>query len=710
MFLAFLTLGVAAPQAGVKDQLTNYGFEQYAPERDLPIYLCGCAGSLLLALGLTALFNRRVLRSSSPTTIPSSLAAAVFLLRVALQATLFYGVLFFFVYRWLDLDVMGPFTAGLLLSAPAAAELAAFAWIITLKKYKAPDNRLHDLANNLTPPLAGPATQPLGGWSWLDGAVPLLLILTIYIPRPHDLAGEIYGIERLHHWDYFIMGPLVGYARGGALGSDVYCQYGVGWPLLFSALAQVFPVSYGNLICVGAIYACVYAIGLYALLRLVTLSSTLATLGTFLALAYRLFGSLDPADGTPWRWPSSTMMRAPWDIWCFLLLWCSLNSNRPWLLVPAAMCAGLAVVFVTDTGLFLAVAVSFLLITSRLLASGTREVGQPGCSLKVIAAAALGFSAVVVGGLGMAARGWPLEQPFLLGWLEALRTYSGGVGMVPMTMLPAWSLVMAFGFIALYLFVAARGIVLSVSGGAVPYDLFLATIAVYGLCSNSLFIGRSVWQNLHHVGLPLFIILTTEISRCIASPRGTREGKQSPALWRTGGPIAALVCGAGVMAATPGFWTYPNVLQEIVRPLTERPLALLPELDDVKLPLDKEEWVQEFRVVQSELRTLVLSGKTVAIISDADPILYLAAGLTPSSRYSPLLTTLIRKTQLADTEARIARSAPVDYVFLLKKMQPAEGGFRLMRKTEDSLERLRDVVSAAYQFDHTSGAFEVYRR
>ena len=64
------------------------------------------------------------------------------------------------------------------------------------------------------------------------------------------------------------MAPAIGYLHGGALGTDVFAQYGVGWPTLHAALDSCWQLSYAHVFQVSLIYGCLYFIGIYVFLRL----------------------------------------------------------------------------------------------------------------------------------------------------------------------------------------------------------------------------------------------------------------------------------------------------------------------------------------------------------------------------------------------------------------------------------------------------------
>src|SRR5262249_34553281 len=71
-------------------------------------------------------------------------------------------------------------------------------------------------------------------------AMPVLIILVIGVPPGTwtDLAGQCFLIDWCHHLNFFIMGPALSFAHGKAFGTEIFSQYGIGWPMMFSTLSH----------------------------------------------------------------------------------------------------------------------------------------------------------------------------------------------------------------------------------------------------------------------------------------------------------------------------------------------------------------------------------------------------------------------------------------------------------------------------------------
>ncbi len=128
----------------------------------------------------------------------------------------------------------------------------------------------------------------------------MVLVLLIYVPDWRQLAGRFFYEESLFHWDFFSMAPSLAFAHGKALGSDAYSMYGAGWPMLFGGSTRCVPLSYGRMIQIGSLYACIYVTGVYALLRLLIRRTWLAALGTAVIL---LQFFLWQGSAVIWRFP-----------------------------------------------------------------------------------------------------------------------------------------------------------------------------------------------------------------------------------------------------------------------------------------------------------------------------------------------------------------------------------------------------------------------
>ncbi len=111
-----------------------------------------------------------------------------------------------------------------------------------------------------------------------------LIVTLIFIPDPEKIEVRTWLVDGMMHWNYYLMGPLLAFRHGAALGTQCYSQYGVGWPLVLSILGRVLPVSYPLIFETVTIWGCLYFMLLYFFLRSLTGRSDWAFVGLLLAL------------------------------------------------------------------------------------------------------------------------------------------------------------------------------------------------------------------------------------------------------------------------------------------------------------------------------------------------------------------------------------------------------------------------------------------
>ena len=86
-----------------------------------------------------------------------------------------------------------------------------------------------------------------------------IVSLLVFIPNPATLVAAGWT-ESLHHWNFYVAGPFLGFQRGAAPGSQCYTQYGVGWPLLISAISRIQPISYEWLLQSASVFSAAFTL------------------------------------------------------------------------------------------------------------------------------------------------------------------------------------------------------------------------------------------------------------------------------------------------------------------------------------------------------------------------------------------------------------------------------------------------------------------
>lgn len=728
MLSSFLLWGPAAVTSEALSAYTESGAGLFRPEHDLVIYLVGCVTACGLIVGLAALGSRRQLRAEgSPNQlqprdrteddaeVPMRRAERELGVRVIGQrwAQVLVCLVLFSVHLGLVLitqQFLPPAggqwfwpVAVSLLVLPVLSICVAFlegpgSW---LRCPSWPGLRLHDLPD-----------LPLGRLGpWPDLLVVLCLIVVIYVPRCAELAGRLFTAEYLHHWDFYAMGPTLAFHYGKALGTEAYTQYGVGWPLLFDRLSPLVPISYSNMIHVAVVYCCAYFIGVYAFLRYLLRSRLWAAAGVCSAVALQLFSG---TDSVLWQYPSSTVLRSPLDIWCFICVLChSRTGRRTWLHLASGL-AGAGVLFGTDTGTYLVVAVIAYCVLFRTLPTAGRDVLRSFLSAARCAGVAL---AVILPMLWLAGRGTLGLKRFWTGWLEPVVTYSGGIGALPAATAPPLALLLFSVVVVTYLVAVGVTLVKLTSHDNTAENLVLACVGVYGLATLLLFVGRSHPFNLLHGSVPFTILTIGTLARwCMESGRletdlPTRAGGPDRVSVRQRGsrsralPWAVLAGGALLITTDWRFWDYPGVIQSAWPAPPLLTACLISDEHDVcGLSPQTLEFRATFESVTAAMRQAAASGRTVAMLDNADPMFYLAAKVRPWSRYSPSLPALFTRDSVAQLVKQIADSGPEVVV-----VRSGPAGI-LFLDARDVWRVVHDTIATHYRLDSTIGVFEVWIR
>jgi hypothetical protein len=670
-------------------QLTQTGQIWIHPERDLPIYVAGCALTVLVIAALAWWKGPQIpAEGRALAWIQVALCGAALLLQVSLL-----GVL--------PLQPADSWPNRVLLFFPGLAALVVAGL----------GPRGGNGVRNPPTDSPAPAGSLLGGaapppWSWREMLLPVALVLLLFIPDWRQLAGRFFLVDEFHHWDYFAMGPTLALSHGVALGTDAYTQYGVGWPLVFYLLSPVLAISYGHMILVGVTYACAYFMGLYVLLRIVLGKPIWAAAGVFLAMGLHVFHGLGP-DDVIWCWPSSTLLRSPMDVWFLLALALQLRTRRACWALAAGAGVGLALLFDTDTGLYLAAAWMGAWVLSR------RCAGERPRSAPVLAGVGVAV-AVALLGLAAGSRGTLVTAEFWKGWSEALVRYSGGVGALPIADLPLAYLLGFCAMVAVYLGALGVAVVRAWRRQLQVGELWLGVVAGYGLMTLVWFVGRSYPHGLVHVSVPSCLVAVTALARLHSRLERSLAGASGAVgrAVRSGVvrvlPAACLAAALFALWASPAFPVYPGLWVGSSPP---QGFCLLQAPEDIcGLPAELRPYAEHLHAVAARMRAAAIEGRTVAVLDYAGPLLYLMAGLAPWSRYSPVFPALLFQSEVVQLQEQLASSGP-DVVVMCDRLNPAMplGGW--YRSTERDVWRaVHQTVQGHYRLESTFGPFEVWRR
>jgi hypothetical protein len=687
---AFLLLG-PADSAGLVSQLTVYGARIVRPEHDLPIYVLGAACTLFMSWLMVWYWRGKVAgvepsKASGFMTAAAWTAGALALISLAVYAVMLCSA-------WFSGGAgagpsirppSGEFDAVRLL-APCLVALACA--VVDL-----------EFGLGQTARSSGRFAQAyLRVGKVLRYAVPVLILLVIAVPvdRWPYLAGQFFGTELCHHLNFFVMGPALSFAHGKAFGAEVYSQYGIGWPLLASALSRFGALTYANLAGMEIVYGCVYYTALFFLLRTGFKQEVWAAFGVLLAIYWQIFSGVSVGE-VIWQYPSSTMMRHPLDVWFFLALVMHQRSGKLRWAAIAGVAGGLGVFFETETGLYLLIT---LFIYCALRAGLAANQGRPGTRNDYLLpplVAAAAATATLLPLLFCASRGALFSRAFGRGWVEALVTYgSSGVGALPIAELPDVPLVLFLVVVAVYLGVIANAVIKGLHGSARKGEILLAAVAAYGLAVLLLFVGRSHPFNLCHTAPPFAVVLTTLLFRGFSALPGSLQQSALP---------CALTGGLTLLLLTkPQFQSYPSLLGSAFQSCPTGGVSLRLSPPDISgLPPEYENFAREVRALCSTIRSLAPDGKGVAIVDLNDTMLYNMAGASPWSRYTALYHMALTQPALEGIRNDLVAHSP-KYVVIRGPKAPRPPTWDFVWAP------LYKAVTPHYVLQQAVGSYEVWR-
>lgn len=670
---------------GTRDRLTEWGLGWFRPEHDLPIYALGMLLTLALAIAVNAVWSRR--------PDPPGTAAGQ----------------------------RGPMHSMTWLQVPVAAGLSLLPML-------SPRSTLPSLAAVLLGllfcflPVVAPEVLKLrlpGGarksgaarYAAESAVVLLTILLLVYVPDVSSIATLSCIEDHFHHWDIYAMAPALAFRHGGALGTDIYVQYSLGWPMVLAFLSGFTPLSYKLGVHVGNLWACFYFAGLYLFLRVLTGRARWAMPGLLLAILLQMYTGVGPLP--KWVWPSSTVMRYPFDVLAFLVCLRIARTGRARLGVLLGMLAGLAILFGTDTGIY-------LLACIAAYSSALRVAGASGSIPREARAstgwALLGLALVLPAGLAIASRGTLLRPEFWSGWFEALISFPGGIGQLPIrdAGVDGRAHLLLTLMLVTYLFTLLRGLEQLSRKALDATALTCGTVALYGLATLLLFIARSHAFNLHHVCIPFCILVIAGLASAQREALERIDHETSGAtksLLRLGLEVAPVAL-AGLLLiglTTDGeARVYPSLLRSVLasepNPARVPPFQyLFASREDVALPPSYQEEIATFRATADAVRSLSDGGRhTVALVGQADSPCLLEADVGPYFRYCPLFDNLLWKEQV-ESIARILRSNPPEFLVMTREDRMRQSDFAAPYRA------LAGVIRDRFELQKSVGSVDILK-
>jgi hypothetical protein len=475
---------------------------------------------------------------------------------------------------------------------------------------------------------------------WIDGLVALGICSLVVVSDPAIIAERCFEWDGFHHLNYYLMGPLQAYRHGAAIGTQVYSQYESGWVLLFAAISKFTTVDHTFSLGLFSGVAGLYFCSVYALVRQHRVGIVLAGACVALCIYCNLFS---PGTKTPWLWISSTMLRCPLDMLIALLLPGLVAGNR-WIMWPiVGGLTGASVLFGTDTGIYISVA---MFVVSAMVVLQHRQSNLRKTCLSLLF---LWSSAVVtlLLGLWIAGRGTLLESSFWAGYFEVLFLYPSGFSAHPLSEILSDPFVAVLLFVVLMTYTVTLGGVFSrcLLGRSCSEDLAKAFLATVGFGLLMVFINRSLRPNLFHPIIPACVLFTISASEFVQVTKN-----RSPAIFKFRGLAKGFENSLGAVMLTGtlvllilnnNFRGYPSLLRSTVKGQLEVSSRL-------------SETVQGIRDAGQELE--VLAGEREWTIVGEDVTLWLVTlDLSPNGRYCPsfMATTSQRSSVLDDIDGEI---------------------------------------------------------
>jgi hypothetical protein len=733
MVAGLFVLGPASAGA-LSGELTPYGQKIVRPEHDFSIYVAGVLLTLFMTWVMVWLWQRKLASTKGSQAQEVATSTAWAQAGLAVVSTLVFVLL-------LPANLAPPSESAtpapdlpahglnwLILLAPGLIALVSavcdleygFCQMVRAAMRAA---QRSDRAGSSEPTRMGPGQQtqpnhqpPASRRRWLAAveaalerrraqigkmgcyAVPALIILVLGVAPAmwSYLSGQFMTSDQCHHLNFFFMGPALSFSHGKAFETEFYSQYGIGWPLLASALSRLSALTYGRLAGMEIVYGCVYYIALFFLLRHGFRHVAWAALGALLALYWQLFNGLPPG-GVSWQYPSSTMMRHPLDIAFFLALVLHQRSGSMRWTVAAGVAAALGVFFETETGVYLVVTYGLYWVLQLGLAPGeSRPVGRRRGlrSLLVFGTAA---AATLLPLLLYASRGTLFTLAFWRGWVEALVTYGSlGVGSLPVAEVPGDTVMCFMIMVSVYVGAIAWALFRGLQRSASRGDVLLAALGAYGLALLLLFVNRSHPSNLWHTAPPFAVLLAALMLQCHRALAGLRR---HPSI-----PYALIGLLLVLLFAKESFGCYPNILTSLFekRPSAGLSLRLNPR-DLSGLPQDYEPFVRETRDICAAIRTLAPDGKGVAILDANDTLLYSTSDTCPWSRYASLFYMALTQQALDKMRRELVARAP-KYIVTRGESADRPANWEFVWAP------LYEIVLKSYVLRQTVGPYQIWQR
>jgi hypothetical protein len=688
-----VAMGSAIPPEADHEPLTRIGVSMVQPEYEMPAYIVGVilAIAVYVAVDTVNFGNRGKTRNFVPSWTPWFLAGVALAVTVAplypyLRSHPHLGPV-------LQLSEMGP----VLVMMALAAICVCISQCCLPERVRVP--ALRPLCR-LHPTLC------------LDTMVLAAVILMVGIHPVNQLASRIYINERFFHWEHFVFTPALGKMSGLRLGTDIYSQYGLAYPILYGWLSNAFSWGYTPAFFLAAMAGVLYYLFAYMFLRQVTRKAITAATGLVLLLALNQFPWTFYYTRTysVWQYPSATLLRSPLDLVIIFSIWrhC-VSRHRRWL-YAAGIATGINLMVALDMGVLLGILVAVYASLTALEAY--RDNDRAEAARVVVAACMSALLIVTVAALafGFVSGAFDTSNP-----AAAIARLTSGMAASAIGGVGASRLLSQIHWLEWLYFMTMTTVYLAAAGRWISSSLLrrpltpIVTIAgilgLYGLMRGIFFVWNTHPQVLIRGVSSLPLILALWLTEWVTTKNETHK-IYTDISRRSVGVVCVLSACVALLLMNPSFRDYPSLLRCLAgRTFGDTSAYVTGPAPNIPLPRTWEDHAEEVREGLVACRVLAAKGCRTVILHDHSTFYYWYGGL-PIWGYNPTVYYLMyTQRQLASFLEALEAYNP-DYVLLTRDIP----GDSLAPLYADVHATLHNHVLKHYHEVAEAGVFIVFAR
>lgn len=482
------------------------------------------------------------------------------------------------------------------------------------------------------------------------------IAVIIFVPDIETVLSNVFLQDHLYHFDSFYMSPGLDYMTGNTLNKDTVSLYSLISPIVMVKLANMAGgFNYENVLRILIGMSILYFICCYLFLRCWLHSVVLAAAGVLLAIKLQLFHyGVSPII---WRFPSATIARYAFDVLFFMLILGHMRKGKDIFLYGAGIVTGMALAYMTDTGMYLLAAfysyLGLCIVIPALKSKRYKDLAYPFAQAVLPIGVAAGILWVFYGSTLLSVEFWHNTT-------EYISFFVHGFGSLPVYEYLKDKHVFELG-IGLMM-PAAYVLTIIIVGGLYwlkkihKENILAVIIAVYGLCAFHYFINRSAMTSYYVVVVPFIFIVCFWVQKLL---KGSSISTARRLL------VSGVLGVIFVFGLNESFVFYPNALN-------------IGQKDWKK---DKAEYraASDFKEDIALIEGLTRPNEKVVLISSFATKILLEAKRSPFFYYDPLITSrpmgsdnfaggtyIHTKAALEKTVKQLSQKPPL--IFIDKKM------------------------------------------